>query len=136
MSLLSSCSSRRPMQHGLTKGLTPSLFGLDSCAPSTTLERKATSRAQHSHQRKPSSPRRVRSPEDQIQPFIAITPGEATKGSRDLDESLTYRYIKPQVQWFPNKEHPLTDPFRIAQGYAHRARSCAPSDKETRWSLT
>jgi hypothetical protein len=116
MSSLSSCSSQRPMQHGLAKGLTPSLFSLDSRAPSTTLERKAPSRAQHSRQRKPSSLRRVRSLEDQIQPFIAITPGEAMKGSRALDEILTYRYVKPQVQWFPNKEHPLTDPFRIARG--------------------
>jgi hypothetical protein len=32
------------------------------------------------------------------------------------DEILTYRYVKPQVQWFQNEEDPLTDPIRIAQG--------------------
>jgi hypothetical protein len=38
-----------------------------------------------------------------------------------------------------NEEDLLTDPFRIARGlmgYALRARSCAPSSKETRPSLT
>jgi hypothetical protein len=50
------------------------------------------------------------------------------------DEILTYRYVKPRVQWFPNEVEPPTDPFRIArglEGYAHRARSRAPSSKET-----
>jgi hypothetical protein len=115
------------------------LLSLDNRAPSITLEKKAPSRAQHSHRRKPSPTRRVRSVEDRIQPFITITPSEATKGSGAPDEILTYMYIKPQVHWFPNEEDPMTDPFRIVQGlggYAHRARSRAPSDKEIRPSLT
>ena len=29
------------------------------------------------------------------------------------DEILTYMYVKPRVQLFPNKEDPPTDPFRI-----------------------
>jgi hypothetical protein len=47
--------------------------------------------------------------------------------------------IKPQVQWFLNKEDPPTDPSRMARGlggYTHRVRSCAPSGEETRPSLT
>jgi len=39
-----------------------------------------------------------------------------------VDEILTYRYVKPRVQWFLNEESSLTDPFRIAQeleGYAY-----------------
>ena len=55
------------------------------------------------------------------------------------DEILTYKYVKPRVQWFLNEEGPLTDPFRMAQGlegYAHRARSRAPSGKEIWPSLT
>jgi hypothetical protein len=86
--------------------LASSLLSLDSQAPSTTLEKKAPSRAQHSCQWKLSPPRRVRSPEDRIQPFIAITLGEATKGSGAPDEILTYRYVKPQVQWFLNEKDP------------------------------
>ena len=43
-------------------------------------------------------------------------PGEAMKGSGAPDEILTYMYVKPRVQWFPNKEDPPIDPFRIAQG--------------------
>ena len=82
----------------------------------------------------PSPPRRVRSPEDRIQSFVAIMSGEATKGSGAPDEILTYRYVKPWVQWFPNEEdHPI-DPFRIVrglEGYVHRACSRAPSNKET-----
>jgi hypothetical protein len=76
----------------------------------TTLEKKALIKAQHSHQRKPSLPRRVRSPEDRIQPFIAITPDEAIEGLGAPKGILTYRYVKPQAHWFPNKEDPLTDP--------------------------
>jgi hypothetical protein len=59
--------------------------------------------------------------------------------SKMADEILTYGYVKSRVQWFPNEEDPLTDPFRITRGlrgYAHRARSRAPSDKEIRSSLT
>jgi hypothetical protein len=33
-----------------------------------------------------------------------------------IDKILIYRYIKPQVQWFPNEEEPLTNPFWIAWG--------------------
>jgi hypothetical protein len=77
---------------------------------------EGSSRTQHSCQRKRSPLRRVRSPEDRIQPFVAIMPGEATKGSGAPNEILTYRYVKPQVQWFPNEEDPPTDPSRIAQG--------------------
>jgi hypothetical protein len=60
-------------------------------------------------------------------------PSEATKGSEALDEILTYGYVKPRDQWFPNKEDPSTDPSRIAQGfrgYTHKVRSCAPSEKK------
>ena len=32
------------------------------------------------------------------------------------DEMLTYEYVKPQIQWSPTEEDPLTDPFRIARG--------------------
>jgi hypothetical protein len=116
MSFLSSRSSRTPMQHRLTKGSAPSSLSLNSRAPSITLEKKAPSRAQHSRQRKPSLPRRVRSLEDRIQPFVTITLGEATKGSGAPDEILTYRYVKPRVQWFSKEEDPPTDPFRIARG--------------------
>ena len=49
-----------------------------------------------------------------MQPSVAITPGEAMKGSGAPDEILTYRYVKPRVQWFLNEEDPLIDPFRIA----------------------
>jgi hypothetical protein len=55
------------------------------------------------------------------------------------DDILTYGYLKPRVQWFLTKEDPPTDPFRITQGlggYAHRARSLAPSGKKTRPSLS
>ena len=47
------------------------------------------------------------------------------------DEILTYGYVKPQVQWFPNEEDLPTDPSRIVRGlggYTHRVRSRAPSD--------
>ena len=79
------------------KGSAPSSFRLDSQALTITLKKKAPSKAQHSRQRKPSPPRRVRSPKDRIQPFVAITPGEATKGLGTPDVILTYRYVKPQV---------------------------------------
>jgi hypothetical protein len=36
--------------------------------------------------------------------------------SKQPDEILTYRYVKPWVHWFPTEEDPLTDPFRIARG--------------------
>jgi len=61
------------------------------------------------------------------------------KGSGAPNEIPTYGYVKPCVKWFPIEEDPLTDPFRIArglEGYAHRARSRAPSSKETWPSLT
>jgi hypothetical protein len=61
------------------------------------------------------------------------------KGSGAPEEILTYGYVKPRVQWFLTEEDPLTDTFRIARGlrsYAHQARSCAPSGKETWPSLT
>jgi len=60
-------------------------------------------------------------------------------GKKTSDEILTYKYVKPRVQWFPNEEDPLTYPFRITRGlrgYAHRARSRAPSGKDFRLSLT
>jgi hypothetical protein len=55
--------------------------------------------------------------------------GEDIKGSGAPDTILTYRYVKPQIQWFPNEEDPLTDHFGITQGfesYANRARSWCP----------
>ena len=61
---------------------------------------------------------------------VAIMLGEASKGSGAPDEILTYGYVKPQVQWFPNEEDPPINPSRIAwglEGYTHRVRSCAPS---------
>jgi hypothetical protein len=137
MSSSSSRSSQRRKKHGLMKGFAPSSLSLDSRAPSITLEKKAPSRAKHSHQWKPSPPRRVRSLEDRIRTFVAITPGEGMKGSRAPDKILTYRYVKPQVQWFPNEADPSTDPFRIARGlgdYAHQAHS--PSCKKIWLSLT
>jgi hypothetical protein len=60
-------------------------------------------------------------------------PSETTKGSGAPDDILTYGYVKPQVQWFPNDEDPLTDPSRITRelrGYAHRVRLHAPSEKK------
>ena len=139
MSSLSPHSSRRPMQHRLTKGSAPSSLSLDSRATPITLEKKAPSRAQCSCQGKPSPQRRAWSPEDWIQPFVAIKPSEAMKGSGAPDEILTYGYVKPQVQWFPNKEDPPTDPSRFARGlggYTHQVRSRAPSKEETLPSLT
>jgi hypothetical protein len=139
MSPPSSHSSRRPMQQGLTKGSASSLLSLNSRALSITVEKKAPSRTQHSCQRKLSPPRRARSPEDRIQPFIAITPGEATKGSGAPNEILTYRYVKPRVQWFSNKGDPPDRPFQDRPGlggYAHQARSHATSSKEIWSSLT
>jgi hypothetical protein len=121
------------MRHRLMKGSTPSSLGPNSRATPITLKKKAPSRAQHPCQWKPSPPRRVRSPKNRIQPFIAVTPSEATKGSGAPDEILTYGYVKPRVQWFPNNEDPLTDPSRITRelgGYVHRVRLRAPSEKK------
>ena len=65
--------------------------------------------------------------------------GEDMKGSGAPDKILTYGYVKPWVQRFPNEEDPLTDPSRIARGlrgYTHRVCSHAPSREETLMSLT
>jgi hypothetical protein len=134
MSSPSPRSSRRPMRHILMKGLAPSSLSPDSRATPITLKKKAPSKARHFCQQKTSPPRRVRSPQDRIQPFVAIMPSEATKGLGAPNEILTYGYVKPQVQWFSIEEDPLTDPFRVAWGlggYAHRARLHAPYGKKT-----
>jgi hypothetical protein len=41
------------------------------------------------------------------------------KDSGAPDEILTYSYAKPWVQWFPNKEDPLTDPSGSLGGSGH-----------------
>jgi hypothetical protein len=56
-----------------------------------------------------------------------------------VDKILAYSHVKPRVQQFLNEEDSLTDSFRIAQGlegYAHLARSRAPSGKKIPPSLT
>jgi hypothetical protein len=79
-------------------------------------KKRALSRAQHPRQRKPSPPRRVQSPEDQIQPFNAITTSEATKGSGAPNKILTYGYVKPRVQWLLNEEEPPNRPLKDRLG--------------------
>jgi hypothetical protein len=49
------------------------------------------------------------------------------------NEILTYGYVKPWVQWFPNDEDRPIDPSRIVQGlegYTHRVRSRTSSEKK------
>jgi hypothetical protein len=54
-------------------------------------------------------------------------------------EILTYGYVKPQTQWFSIVKRTPVDPSWIAwglRGYAHRARSRAPSGEGVWPSLT
>ena len=77
--------------------------------------------------------------EDPVENFGKFSIFSSIQTRKQLDEILTYMYVKPQVQWFPNEEDPPIDPFRIARGlrgYAHRARSRAHSGKDTWLSLT
>jgi hypothetical protein len=58
-------------------------------------------------------------------------PSEATKGSWALDKILTYRYVKPWVQWFPNEEDPLTDPSGMARGLARTLWQTNPAELDS-----